>query len=98
MSGTHTKYAAHPATFCGKPTSMLFVDGMLYTWVSSWFNESTLQFCSLCPEPGSPRTEACMVTESRCHVDPFAMESKLRFRATSFVPASLTSAKFIAVR
>lgn len=28
--GHYPKYAQHPATFCGKPVSMLAVDGLLY--------------------------------------------------------------------
>jgi len=51
--GNHPKYAQHPATFCGKPVSMLSVGGVLYAWVSSWFNESTANsvHCSSNPNP-----------------------------------------------
>jgi hypothetical protein len=51
--GYYPKYADHPATFCGKPTSMLSVDRILYTWVSSWFNESSADFvhCDRNPDP-----------------------------------------------
>ena len=72
---TYPTYADHPATFCGKPTSMLSVGGILYTWVSSWFNESAANFVHCAPQPRSPGAEAGMVKGSRCLVDPFAMES-----------------------
>lgn len=49
--GHYPKYAQHPATFCGKPVSMLAVDGLLYAWVSSWFNESRLDFVHCAPNP-----------------------------------------------
>lgn len=51
--GYYPGYAEHPATFCGKPTSMLSVDGILYAWVSSWFNESAANFvhCARNPDP-----------------------------------------------
>jgi len=51
--GNYPKYAQHPATFCGKPVSMLSVGGVLYAWVSSWFNESTANFvhCGSNPNP-----------------------------------------------
>lgn len=51
--GYDPKYADHPATFCGKPTSMLSVGGVLYSWVSSWFNESAANFvhCARNPDP-----------------------------------------------
>jgi hypothetical protein len=52
--GSYPKYADHPATFCGKPTSMLSVDGILYTWVSSWFNESASDFIHCAPNPDPP--------------------------------------------
>ena len=51
--GNYPKYAQHPATFCGKPVSMLSVGGVLYAWVSSWFNESNANFvhCAANPNP-----------------------------------------------
>lgn len=52
--GSYPKYAEHPATFCGKPTSMLSVGGILYTWVSSWFNESATNFVHCAPNPSPP--------------------------------------------
>jgi len=52
--GNYPKYAAHPATFCGKPTSMLSVDGILYAWVSSWFNESASNFVHCASNPDVP--------------------------------------------
>ena len=52
--GSYPKYATHPATFCGKPTSMISVGGILYTWVSSWFNESASNFVHCAPNPHPP--------------------------------------------
>ena len=52
--GNYPKYAAHPATFCGKPSSMLSVDGILYAWVSSWFNESASNFVHCASNPDVP--------------------------------------------
>ncbi len=51
--GSYPKYARNPATFCGKPVSMLSVGGVLYAWVSSWFNDSPANFvhCASNPNP-----------------------------------------------
>ena len=51
--GHYPKYAEHPATFCGKPVSMLSVGGVVYAWVSSWFNESAANFIH-CPSNPNP--------------------------------------------
>ena len=52
--GHYPEHAALPATFCGKPTSMLSVDGILYAWISSWFNESAANFVHCAPNPNPP--------------------------------------------
>ena len=49
--GYYPNYAEHPATFCGKPVSMFSTGGLLYTWVSSWFNESSANFVHCAPNP-----------------------------------------------
>jgi len=49
--GYYPKYAEHPATFCGKPGSMFSTGGVLYAWVSSWFNESAANFVHCAPNP-----------------------------------------------
>jgi hypothetical protein len=51
--GHYPKYAEHPATFCGKPVSMPSVGGVLYAWVSSWYNESAANFVH-CPSNPNP--------------------------------------------
>lgn len=52
--GYYPKFAEHPATFCGKPVSMLSLDGILYAWVSSWYNESAGDFVHCSPNPNPP--------------------------------------------
>lgn len=52
--GSYPRYAEHPATFCGKPYSMLSVGGILYAWVSSWYNESAADFFHCGPNPNPP--------------------------------------------
>jgi hypothetical protein len=49
--GYYPKYAEHPATFCGKPVSMFSTRGVLYAWVSSWFNEGAANFVHCAPNP-----------------------------------------------
>lgn len=49
--GHYPEYAEHPATFCGKPVSMFSAGGVLYVWVSSWFNESSANFVHCPPNP-----------------------------------------------
>jgi len=49
--GHFPKYAPHPATFCGKPISMLSVNGTLYAWISSWYNESGSNYVHCAPNP-----------------------------------------------
>jgi Domain of unknown function (DUF4185) len=49
--GYYPKYAEHPATFCGKAYSVLSVDGILYAWISSWYNPDSVNFVRCAPNP-----------------------------------------------
>jgi hypothetical protein len=53
--GYYPKYAEHPATFCGKAYSMLSVDGVLYAWISSWYNPDAANFVRCAPNPHAPQ-------------------------------------------
>ncbi len=55
--GSYPKYAEHPATFCGKPFSMISVGGVLYSWVGSWYNPDRDDFvpCPSNPHPPEDR-------------------------------------------
>ena len=53
--GNYPKYAEHPATFCGKPYSMLSVGGVLYAWISSWYSGGGAGNYVPCPpQPKTP--------------------------------------------
>ncbi|HTV53279.1 MAG TPA: DUF4185 domain-containing protein [Terriglobia bacterium] len=53
--GYYPKYAKHPTTFCGKAYSMLSVDGILYAWISSWYNPDAANFVRCAPNPRPPQ-------------------------------------------
>ncbi|MGH9326031.1 MAG: DUF4185 domain-containing protein [Terriglobia bacterium] len=53
--GAAPKYAKHPATFCGKAGTMLSVNGVLYTWVASWYNDEKDDFVRCPPNPKTPQ-------------------------------------------
>lgn len=52
--GSYPKYAEHPATFCGKPFSMIAAGGVLYSWVGSWYNPERDDFVPCPPNPHPP--------------------------------------------
>jgi hypothetical protein len=53
--GYYPKYAKHPAKFCGKPFSMLSVGGILYAWISSWYNPAPTDYVPCPSNPDSPQ-------------------------------------------
>jgi hypothetical protein len=66
--GSSPAHAANPATFCGKPNSLIAVGATIYGWISSSYNANANDFFA-CPSPNPTpgQTRLAVSTDGGAH-------------------------------